>query len=477
MNENNIKHLLIKYFKHTPTPDQEELIDKLAVFLLCFKHRPLFLLKGYAGTGKTTMVSSLVQILPALKHSFMLLAPTGRAAKVLANYSGKKAFTIHKKIYRISTKKDGGILLLLQKNYHKNAIFIVDEASMIPDDSKQGNSTLFSNNNLLDDLINYVYSGEKCKLIFIGDTAQLPPVGISLSPALDREYLKSNYSFSFYEHELKQVVRQSLDSGILLNATKIRMKIAEQNNTFPFFNLKNKSDVIKILGSDLEESLLDNYSFGNEEDTIIVCRSNKRANIFNQEIRKRILFREGEISSGDYLMVVKNNYFWLSPDSSAGFIANGDIVEILKIKDIYDLYGFRFADVSIRLIDYPEEKEIDVKIMLSTIMAETPSLSYKENGKFFDEVLKDYLDIPQRRARVEKVKNNPHFNALQVKFAYALTCHKSQGGQWKNVFVDQGYITDEMINTEFMRWLYTALTRATKKLFLINFHDKFFEES
>lgn len=476
MSKEKIKGLLINYFKHTPTHDQEVLIDKLAVFLLNFKHKSLFLLKGYAGTGKTTMVSSLVQILPRLKQSFVLLAPTGRAAKVLANYSGKKAFTIHKKIYRISTKKNGGILLLPQKNYYKNALFIVDEASMIPDDSKQSDYTLFSDHNLLDDLITYVYSGVNCKLIFIGDTAQLPPVGISLSPALDREYLKSNYSFSLHEHELKQVVRQTLESGILLNATKIRMQIAGKNNAFPFFNINNKTDIIKIMGSDLEEALLDNYSYGNEEDTIIVCRSNKRANIYNQEIRKRILFKEGEISSGDYLMVVKNNYFWLSTDSSAGFIANGDILEILKIKDIYDLYGFRFADVSIRLIDYPEEKDIDVKIMLSTIMAETPSLTYEENGRLFDEVLKDYEDIPQRRARVEKVKNNPHFNALQVKFAYALTCHKSQGGQWKNVFVDQGYITDKMINTEFMRWLYTAITRPTEKLFLINFHDKFFEE-
>ncbi|MBI9038195.1 MAG: AAA family ATPase [Bacteroidales bacterium] len=476
MEKNAIKQLLVKYFKYTPTPDQGFLIDKLAGFLLSFSHKPLFILKGYAGTGKTTMVSSLVQILPALKQSFMLLAPTGRAAKVLANYSGKKAFTIHKRIYRITTKKDGGILLLLQKNYHKNTLFIVDEASMIPDDSKQSDYTLFSNNNLLDDLINYVYSGGNCKLIFIGDTAQLPPVGISLSPALDREYLKSNYSFSFYEHELKQVVRQTLESGILMNATKIRMLVAQGNNTFPFFNVNDKPDVIKIMGSDLEEALMDNYSYDNEEDTIIVCRSNKRANIYNQEIRKRILFREGEISSGDYLMVVKNNYFWLSPESSAGFIANGDIIEILRIGEIYDRYGFRFADVSIRLIDYPEEKDIEVRIMLSTIMAETPALSYEENGKLFNEVLKDYEDIPQRRARVEKVKNNPDFNALQVKFAYALTCHKSQGGQWKNVFVDQGYITDEMINTEYMRWLYTALTRATKKLFLINFHEKFFEE-
>ncbi len=477
MNEKDIKHLLVKYFKHTPTPDQEVLINKLAVFLLSFQHKPLFLLKGYAGTGKTTMVSSLVQLLPCLKQSFVLLAPTGRAAKVLANYSGRKAFTIHKKIYRITTKKDGGIRLLLQKNYHKNALFIVDEASMIPDDSKQSDYTLFSDHNLLDDLITFVYSGRNCKLIFIGDTAQLPPVGISLSPALDREYLKSNYSFTLHEQELKQVVRQTLESGILLNATKIRMQVAMENNSFPFFNINNKPDVIKITGSDLEEALMDNYSYGNEENTIIVCRSNKRANIYNQEIRKRILFREGEISSGDYLMVVKNNYFWLSADSSAGFIANGDIIEILKIKDIYDIYGFRFADVSIRLIDYPEEKELDVKILLSTIMAETPALSYEENGKLFEEVLKDYEEIPQRRARVEKVKNNPWFNALQVKFAYALTCHKSQGGQWENVFVDQGYVTDEMINTEFMRWLYTALTRATKKLFLINFHDRFYEES
>ncbi|MCD4746277.1 MAG: AAA family ATPase [Bacteroidales bacterium] len=474
MKSENVIKSLLKQFPYEPTSGQKILIAQLSEFILSNDKTSLFVLKGYAGTGKTTIVSSLVNILPEFKKNSILLAPTGRAAKVLSNYSKKQAFTIHKKIYYAKTSKDGNINLVLQNNYHKNTIFIVDEASMIPDNTKSGDFSLFSIRNLLDDLINYVYEGYNCKLLLIGDTAQLPPVRLDISPALDLQFLENNYSNSVNSFELKEVVRQSQNSGILSNATRIRNKIKLQKHEFPFFSLNSFNDILKINGSELEEALNDNYSKFGQKNTVVICRSNKRANIYNIEIRKRILFKEDEISTGDFMMIVKNNYFWLSAESKAGFIANGDIIEILSIRKIYELYSFRFADVIVRMVDYPDEKEFNTKIMLDTIMAETPSLSVDDNRKFFNEVIKDYEDIPRKRTRIEKVKSNPFFNALQVKFAYALTCHKTQGGQWDCVFVDQGYINDQMINVEFMRWLYTALTRATKKLYLINFRDVFY---
>lgn len=474
MNIDTIKSLILKLFPYNATSGQRTLINKLADFLINGDKNSLFLLRGYAGTGKTTIVSSLVKILPVINKKSVLLAPTGRAAKVLSLYSGKKAFTIHKNIYFPRTTKDGRIALTLKQNHHKNTLFIVDEASMIPDNSKVTDISLFAQRNLLDDLIKYVYDGEDCRLIFIGDSAQLPPVGLSISPALDNNFLQNSYDISIFSYELKEVMRQSLKSGILANATNIRHKINNKKYEFPFFFLKSYDDIEKITGTELEDLLNDTYSKYGSENTIVVTRSNKRANIFNREIRNRILYLEDEISAGDYMMVVRNNYFWLPSDSKAGFIANGDIIELLRIRKIEDIYGFRFADVSIRLIDYPDEKEIDVKILLNTIMAETPSLPINDSKKLFDEIIKDYDDIPRKRSRVEKVINNPYYNALQVKFSYALTCHKTQGGQWDAVFIDQGYITDQMINHEFLRWLYTALTRAVKKLYLINFNDKFF---
>lgn len=466
-----------KQFPYTPTEGQEKLIHNLSSFILDNDPRGLFLLKGYAGTGKTTLVSALVSVLPFVKKRSVLLAPTGRAAKVLASYSGKQSHTIHRYIYFITTDQSGKFKMVLKKNKHKDTIFIVDEASMIPDGlSMQQYSA--SARSLLEDLFNFVYSADgNCKLILIGDAAQLPPVGIDISPALDENYLKSSFGITLHPFELKEVVRQSIESGILANATKLRDLLQEEKYQPPFFSLNNFTDIVRIDGQELEDALNTAYSNFGPENTIVITRSNKRANIYNQQIRYRILFREEEISSGDLLMVVKNNYYWLPEKSAAGFIANGDIIELLKITKIEELYGFQFADVVIRLLDYPNEPDMEVKIILDTLMAESPALSKPENNRLFEEVMKDYEDLPSRRKRLDKLKENPYFNALQVKFSYALTCHKTQGGQWEQVFIDQAYFNENMLNREFMRWLYTALTRASKKLYLINFEESFFTKN
>lgn len=474
MHARDISKIILKFFAFEPTSDQLELIQKMGLFFQKIENEHAFLLKGYAGTGKTTIVSALVNALPYLNKKSVLLAPTGRAAKVLSEYSGNRAFTIHKKIYFVQTSRDGHTFLTLQQNKHKNTIFIVDEASMIPDSSQKTDSGLFSGRSLLEDLILYVNEGYHCNLILIGDTAQLPPVGSDLSPALDKEYLKTAFRLDITEHELTQVVRQAHESGILSNATQLREKINLEDFKPPFFNLNNFTDIERITGSELEEVLNSSYSQNEREDIVIICRSNKRANLFNQEVRKRVLYQEDEISAGDYLMIVKNNYYWLPDDSETSFIANGDIVEILRIGKTEEIYGFRFADVTIRMIDFPDEKDLEVKILLDTIMLESPSLPFDAYKKLWNEIMLDYEDIPTKRERFQKVKNSPYLNALQIKFAYSLTCHKTQGGQWNIVFVDQGYITEEMIDTEFLRWLYTATTRAVKKLYFINFSDFFF---
>jgi len=476
MDVNKIISMLRQEFPYNPTDGQERLLGELAVFLTISwkKSNALFILRGYAGTGKTTIVKSLVDVLPQLGKKSVLLAPTGRAAKVLTSYTGKQANTIHRKIYLARTNKDGLIDLKLQTNYHKHTLFIVDEASMIQHlTSPEG--LLFAGRNLLDDLFQFIQAGENCRLLFIGDAAQLPPVGLEYSPALDMEFLSKSYHLSIDTFELTEVVRQSRKSGILVNATRIRSQIHEQELRFPVFSINSCTDIFRISGNDLEEELNEAYSRSGKDNNVIICRSNKRANIFNREIRKRILYFEEEISSGDYLMVVKNNYFWLPPDSSAGFIANGDIVELVRIIKTEERFGFRFADVTIRFLDYPDQKELEVKIILDTLMAESPALPQTENNRLFQAVMEEYTDVPSRRARIEKVKLNPYFNALQVKFAYSLTCHKTQGGQWDTVFVDQGYLTERMLNKEYLRWLYTAITRATKKLFLVNFEDRFFD--
>lgn len=474
MTQEKFLRLLISSFPYQPTDGQHTLLTKLTEFIYSNTENPLFLIKGYAGTGKTTIVSTLVKNLTALNLNSVLLAPTGRAAKVLSSYSGKQAFTIHKKIYMANTGPDGSIRLVLAKNIFKNCIFFIDEASMIPDSNMSSDNSLFSGQSLLNDLIDYVYSGKNCKLVFIGDVAQLPPVNLDISPALDIEFLKASFLLSMSFYELKEVVRQSLESGILFNATLIRNKL-NQKGFERIIELDGFTDIFQINGELLEDALNDNFSGDLLENSVIITRSNKRANIYNQELRNRILFRENEISAGDLLMVVKNNYYWLDKKSNAGFIANGDIVEILRIEQYEELYGYRFSDVTIRMVDYPEEKDLQVKIMLDTIMTDGPSLSQQESRTFFDEVMKDYEEFPSRRKRIESVKNNPHYNSLQVKFAYALTCHKTQGGQWENVFIDLGYLNEKHIDISFYRWIYTAITRATKKLYLINFPEKFFK--
>ena len=467
--------IVVKGFPYQPTESQQKAISGIIRFLANKDDNSLFVLKGYAGTGKTTVVSTFIKKLSIVNLKTVLLAPTGRAAKVLSQYSGKTAFTIHKKIYRVAMQADGTMRMARSQNLHKNTVFIVDEASMIPDDTGSGDMSFFSTRSLLEDLINYVYEGENCKLILIGDTAQLPPVGLDISPALDIEHLKRTYSLSVYTSELTEVMRQSLESGILANATNIRNRINDESYQ-AFISLSGFNDVVSITGLELEEALNDAFAGGETEDTIIITRSNKRANIFNQEVRNRILYRDSEIAAGDLMMVVKNNYYWLDEGSKAGFIANGDIIEILRVEKKEELYGFRFADVTIRMTDYPEEKDLQVKIILDTIDSVSPALTKEDSQKLFQEVMADYEDIPSRRKRLESVKKNPYFNALQVKFSYALTCHKTQGGQWPRVFIDQGYVTDEMINREFYRWLYTAFTRATEKLYLINFSERFFSD-
>jgi exodeoxyribonuclease-5 len=362
----------------------------------------------------------------------------------------------------------------LQHNKHKNTIFIVDEASMIPDAPSE--SKLFENGSLLDDLMQYVYSGHKCKLLLIGDTAQLPPVKLDLSPALDANTLSLNYNKQVTKMELDEVVRQEKDSGILENATNLRESLSNAFfDTFKF-NLKGYKDIIRLIdGQEIMDAINDSYSQLGNEETAIIVRSNKRANLYNEQIRNRILFNENELTAGDYLMVVKNNYFWIKPTTEAGFIANGDIIEVLEIFNILELYGFRFAEVKIRMVDYPRMRPIETVLLLDTITAETPSLTYEDSNRLYQEVMKDYQNESSNYKKFLSVKNNKHFNALQVKFSYAITCHKSQGGQWDTVFVEQPYLP-EGITKDYLRWLYTAVTRAKEKLYLIGFKDEFFEE-
>lgn len=466
---------LLQAFPYTPTSGQIIAIEKIASFICepWDDTASLFILKGYAGTGKTTLVSAIVNSLPAFKKRTVLMAPTGRAAKVLNNYTQAQANTIHRKIYFARTTREGVIALRLQANQHKQTLFLVDEASMIQN-SSFSESTLFSTRNLLDDLFQYVFSGDGCKVMFIGDGAQLPPVGSDNSPALDMDFLKRSYHLQIDYCELTEVVRQAYQSGILVNATMVRKYITKDEWSLPLFSVAKYPDVIRLPGSELEDALNSAYSRANRENNAVVCRSNKRANLFNREIRKRVLYLDGEISVGDFLMVVKNNYFWLPENSQAGFMANGDIVELTRIRKTEEMYGFRFADVTFRFVDYLEEKELDVKILLDALDAESAALSQADNNRLFNEVMKDYEHIPNKRARIEQVKINPYFNAVQVKFAYAFTCHKTQGGQWETVFIDQGYLSEKMMNIEFLRWLYTAVTRATKKLYLINFDSRFF---
>ncbi len=473
MIKKHIQSEILKNLGKSPTRGQEELSVQLADFIAGSDPDAVFILKGYAGTGKTTMLSSLVKTLTVFKFRSILLAPTGRAAKVLSGYSGHNAYTIHKSIYRQQTSGDGMGRFVLNKNLYKDTFFIVDEASMVSNSNSE--SSIFGSGRLLEDLIEYVYSGSNCRLLLVGDTAQLPPVGLDVSPALSGNELDS-YDRIVYEYELTDVVRQDENSGILYNATFIRNLITDGFDSPGYFYLEIEAfdDIRRIGGADLIEEISSCYSRFGLFETIVVTRSNKRANKFNDGIRSTILYKEADISVGDLLMVVKNNYFWLEANETIDFIANGDIAEIVAIYKYEDLYGFRYADVSLRLLDYPDI-EFDCKIILDTLSIESAALNAEQNRKLFDAVAEDYTDIRNKKKRWEKIRENPYFNALQVKFAYAVTCHKAQGGQWKAVFVDQGYVTEEMLNVEFLRWLYTAFTRPTERLYLVNFNKEFFE--
>lgn len=472
MIKKHLKAILTEKLGFPPTNCQAHLIDTLASFISGAEPDRIMLIKGYAGTGKTTMIYSLTQCLLSLKIRSVLMAPTGRAAKVMASYSGMPAFTIHKKIYRQQSTSDGMGRFSLNKNLYKNTYFIVDEASMISNEMSE--NAVFGSGRLLDDLLEYVYSGENCHLVLVGDTAQLPPVGLNISPALEAFSLEQ-YGFSVTEVELKDVVRQAEGSGVLSNATEMRNIIAEQHYE-GFFPIETEDfpDVERISGGDLIETISSCYDKYGFFDTTVVTRSNKRANLFNKGIRGSILYKENEIERGDLVMVVKNNYFWPDEDAKLDFIANGDIAEIISIYGYEELYGFRFADVCLRFVDY-EDVELDCKIFLETLSIETASFSYERNRELFNAVSEDYLDIRNKKERWKKIKENPYFNALQVKYAYALTCHKAQGGQWKAVFVDHGYLMEDMLDTEYYRWLYTAFTRPTEKLYLVNFDKGFFD--
>lgn len=455
-------------FVFEPTSEQQKALEHITAFLFTPKDDSLFLLRGYAGTGKSSLIGALVKTMTEFKQKTILLAPTGRAAKVFAHYSQHAAFTIHKKIYRQQKFSDDYGHFGLMDNLHKDTLFIVDEASMISND---GGDSYFGTGHLLDDLIHYVYSGENCRLLLIGDLAQLPPVMQEDSPALQTAILEG-YGLVVIESMLSQIVRQAESSGILYNATNIRNILSKgQTGAYPKLKLKGFSDIVRISGEDLIDEIMSVYDRDGIENTMIVARSNKRTNIYNQGVRNRILWREEELSAGDLLMVNKNNYFWTENIDGIDFLANGEILEVLRVRRTQELYGFRFSDVTVRSFDY--DTEFDIKVLMDSLYSDTAGLSRERSNELFYNVLEDYADVPTKAGKMKKMKVDPFFNAVQVKFAYAVTCHKAQGGEWKNVFLDLGYIAEEHLGINFYRWLYTAITRASDKLYLVNLADEF----
>ena len=454
------------FFGLEPTDGQKKAIEKLGQFLLSGQEKEAFILKGYAGTGKTSLVGALVRLLDSIRQKVILIAPTGRAAKVFSLHAGHTAYTIHKKIYRQKAFNGEGGNYSLSDNLHQHTLFIVDEASMIANEGLSGST--FGTGRLLDDLVEYVYAGHGCRLLLIGDTAQLPPIGEEESPAL-AAHIIAGYGLNVEECELKEVVRQLDTSGILWNATSLRQLIGDNAyGVFPHMKVTEFPDICNLPGEELIEALEQSYSHAGLDDTMVICRSNKRAIIYNNGIRARILYREEELGSGDMIMVAKNNYFWAKDYKEMEFIANGDIAIVRRVRRERELYGFRFADVTMSFPDY-DDFELEATVLLDTLQSEAPALTHEQSEKLFNNVMEDYADIPLKRERLKKLKTDPYFNALQVKYAYAVTCHKAQGGQWSHVYIDQGYITKEMLTPEYYRWLYTAFTRATEKLYLVNF--------
>lgn len=470
MRKENIYNLLTKNLGYLPTQDQSDCMRLLSGFVAGNTNDVIFLMTGYAGTGKTSVIASLVATLNTLRQKSVLLAPTGRAAKVLTSYTGMDAYTVHRKIYRQKSATDGVGRFVLDRNFHKETYFIVDEASMIPEESSEG--SMFGSGRLLDDLLEYVYTGTDCKLILVGDVAQLPPVGSIVSPALDENVLRGT-GFALQMSELRQVIRQSEGSGILMNATAVRQQVSDGDLSVPELVLHGYSDIVRLGGAELIDTLSEAYGSCGTDGAIVVVNSNNLANRYNQGIRNRVFFHEEEISTGDIIMVVKNNYYWLKEEESTSFIANGDIAEVRRIRKYEEMYGMRFAEMTLWFRD--SELEIDAKVMLDTLMMSTPSLSPEKSRELYFAVLADHPGIKSKRKQYEAVRDDPYYNALQIKFAYAVTCHKSQGGQWERVFIDQGMFNRQEPTIDYLRWFYTALTRATDRVYLVNFPDSFFK--
>ena len=480
MNIEELKYQILQQFGFPPTPEQAQALDVFVQFMTDSNPHAVMILRGSAGTGKTSLSGAIVRTLRAVRQKVMLLAPTGRAAKVFSLNSGMPAYTIHRRIYREKAFAGVDGQFNLNDNLYTDTLFMVDEASMIANLGLGG--TTFGSGYLLDDLVHFVYQGHNDRLLLIGDKAQLPPVGEEESPALSAAMLQG-YGLSVYECDLNEVVRQSQQSGILYNATRIRQMITHDDITqLPKIRFSGFSDIREMPGAELIEALGDSYHHVGLDDTIVVTRSNKRANIFNQGIRNMVLDREEELESGDMLMIVKNNYYWMEEERKKikeseerkvqsnelpAFLANGDRAKVMKVSRRIDLYGFHFATLLLKFPDY-DNYELEATVLLNTLMSEAPALTHDQQEQLFHKIEEDYQDIPLKADRMKAIRQDPYFNALQVKFAYAVTCHKAQGGQWSHVYVDQGYMTDEMLTPDYIHWLYTAFTRATEMLYLVN---------
>ncbi len=453
-----------------PTAEQEHAIDVFSLFMTDRDDHVVMILRGSAGTGKTTLAGAIVRAMNVLKQKMILLAPTGRAAKVFALNAGHPAYTIHRRIYR---QKSAGDISAFNLNFNNNrdTLFMIDEASMIANQGYGENA--FGSGCLLDDLMQFVYSGQNCRMVLVGDKAQLPPVGEDESPALMSDVLRA-YGMKVYECDLNQVLRQSEDSGILWNATRIRTLIDDW--VLPKIRFQGFADIVRVPGDELIESLATSYSRVGMDETMVITRSNKRANIYNQGIRNTVLDREDELCRGDQLMIVKNNYYWTEQSKEISFLANGDIAVVQRVRNVHELFGFRFADVTMTLPDY-DSYELTATVILDSLTTESPALSREQQEQLYNAVMEDYADIPLKADRIKQLKKDKYFNALQIKFAYAVTCHKAQGGQWAHVYIDQGYMTDDMLTPDYIHWLYTAFTRATEKLFLVNWPTTQIEES
>ena len=466
--EHTFKQNVLSCLPFEANSTQKEAVGLLSSFLFNTDDRGVFVLKGYAGTGKSNLISALTMALPTIRWRSVLLAPTGRAAKVLSYYAKRPAQTIHKKIFRKIQNGDGSVYFALAENLHRRSVFIIDEASMIGTNKSEA----VYENSLLDNLFEYVYSGQDCKIILVGDTAQLPPVGSNESYALNENYLKSAFHINVSSFEMKDVARQKTDSGVLAVATDIRDAIG--SNPFVLPKIVCNKDVQRLSGEDLEFALNDAIGKYGEDEVVIICRSNKTSNLYNRHYRNRIKYFEEDLCVGDKIMVVKNNYFWLEENAETAFIANGDTAEIVRISKREDCYGFSFCDCIIRLSDYPNLPEMQVKIMTSALYTDSPALNETEQRRLYEEVMADMTDEPLKHVRMAYLKKSPYYNALQVKFKYAITCHKSQGGQWPFVFIDMGFVKVEDLNDNFYRWLYTAITRAREKVVLVNFAEQLF---